>query len=212
MNVLERYSGETVVGIGAHPDDLEIGMGGTLARLARGGARVIMVAVAVPGQLDERLGEAQRAADILGARMMEVLERDQPRRVEDLHMYELVGMIDRVIRAHQPSALFTHSDLELHHDHILVHRAVLSSMRLRPMDIYFFAPSTCKPSLRSWQPRVWVDITETIDLKIQAISAHDSQFQRRGICVDRFRQQAQAQGIPLGIPFAEGLDLMCLRS
>ena len=43
QSLASRYSGKTVVAIGAHPDDLEIGIGGTLAKLRRDGARVVMV-------------------------------------------------------------------------------------------------------------------------------------------------------------------------
>ena len=40
-----RYAGKTVLAIGAHPDDLEIGVGGALAHFARGGARTVMAVV-----------------------------------------------------------------------------------------------------------------------------------------------------------------------
>jgi LmbE family N-acetylglucosaminyl deacetylase len=127
-------------------------------------------------------------------------------------MYDLVSRIDAMVRKYQPSALFTHSDAEFHFDHILTHRAVLSSLRLGPMDLYYFGPSTCKPGVQRWQPRIWVDVGETIDAKLRAISAHRSQFSRRGICVSAFKDQAHALGVPVGIEYAEGLDLHCLRS
>ena len=53
-----RYAGSTVLAIGAHPDDLELGLGGTLARLARGGARVVMAVVSIPADYATRRGEA----------------------------------------------------------------------------------------------------------------------------------------------------------
>lgn len=210
-SLIELYAGKTVLGIGAHPDDLEIGVGGTLARLSEAGASVVMVIVSVPGLLEERLRETERAAAILGARSV-VLERERCLRVEDLPMHELVGRLDAVVRDMHPAAIFTHSSEEVHHDHFLVHRAVLCTMRLGPMDVYLFGPSTCKPTLRGWQPRVWVDVGRTIDLKVRAIAAHDSQFGRRGICVERFRQQAQTQGLPIGASYAEGLDVVCVRA
>jgi N-acetylglucosamine malate deacetylase 1 len=209
--LLETYAGKTVLGIGAHPDDLEIGAGGTLAQVSRHGGHVVMVAVTIPNMLEERMAEARAAAAILGAEL-EVLERERCRRVEDLSSYELVAKIDSLIRKYEPVALFTHSAHEIHHDHVLVHRAVLSSLRLRPMDVYLMPPSTCKPALHAWQARVWVDIGDTLDAKLQAISAHQSQFGRRGICVDAFRQMARSQGLPVGIRYAEGHDIICLRS
>lgn len=208
--IIESYAGKTVLGIGAHPDDLEIAMGGTLARLSRAGAKVVMTAVAIPDKLAERKSEAVRAARILGA-SFETLEPERCVRVEDLAMHDLVGRIDRLVRKYEPEALFSHSSHEIHFDHVLTHRAVLSSTRLRPMDVYLFGPSTCKPSLQGFQPRIWVDITDTVDAKIDAIAAHESQFAQRGICVGLFRDQARSRGLPLKIDFAEGLDIYCLR-
>ena len=54
-----RYAGKTVVAIGAHPDDLEIGIGGTLAKLQRCGARVVMVIASIPKDFDVRIAEAK---------------------------------------------------------------------------------------------------------------------------------------------------------
>jgi LmbE family N-acetylglucosaminyl deacetylase len=205
--LISSYAGQTVVCIGAHPDDLEIGMGGTLARLAQAGANVIMAVVAVPDKLEQRITEGTTAASILGAKF-EVLDSERCRRVEDLRMYEIVKRLDALVRSHAPAAIFTHSGNEIH---VLVHRAVLSTMRLRPMDVYFYTPSTCKPVVHEWQPRIWVDITATLDRKIAAIAAHDSQFGGRGFCVDYFREKAHWHGMPVGMQYAEGLDVLCLR-
>ena len=51
-----------VVAFGAHPDDLEIGMGGTIARHASAGDRVVMVTATIPNNRDTRRREAERAA------------------------------------------------------------------------------------------------------------------------------------------------------
>ena len=66
---LDRYAGRTVLALGAHPDDVELGIGGTLARLRRLGARVVLAVVSVPGDYAVRRREAERAADILGAEL-----------------------------------------------------------------------------------------------------------------------------------------------
>ena len=69
-----------VIAVGAHPDDVEIAVGGTLAMLAQKGYRVGIVDLTdgeptpnSPGP-EARLAEAQRAAEILGVTMRETLD------------------------------------------------------------------------------------------------------------------------------------------
>lgn len=209
--LIHAYAGRTVLALGAHPDDVEISAGGTVARLVDGGARVVMAVAAVPADLDVRLVEARRAAEILGAEL-EVIHADRPRRVEDIPMSQLVRGFDDLVRRHEPAAVLVHSAEELHWDHLLVNRAALSAMRLRPMDLYFYAPTTCRPALSKWQPRIWVDIGATLGRKLEAIAAHQSQFEGRGLCVSAFQEQAKARGFQLGLEYAEGLDVYCARS
>ena len=52
-----RYAGRTVVALGAHPDDNELGIGGTLAALSRGGAHVVMAVCSVPAHFETRCAE-----------------------------------------------------------------------------------------------------------------------------------------------------------
>ena len=69
MKLAERYSGRTVLAVGAHADDVELAVGGTIARLRRGGARVVMVVVSLPGDYTLRMREAKAAAEILGCEL-----------------------------------------------------------------------------------------------------------------------------------------------
>ena len=82
VSLFSRYFGQTVLAIGAHPDDLELAIGGTLARLARNGARVVMAVVSVPADFETRRSEAARAAEILGCELR-VLMDDGCRRIDD---------------------------------------------------------------------------------------------------------------------------------
>ena len=104
QSLASRYSGKTVVAIGAHPDDLEIGIGGTLAKLRRDGARVVMVVASIPKDFDVRFEEARRGAEILGCEMRLLLDGG-PRRLEDVKTCDLVGMLDDVIKAWTQGAL-----------------------------------------------------------------------------------------------------------
>ena len=92
MNRILQDPGGRVLAFGAHPDDLEVGAGGLLARLSEEGAEVTMVIVSIPGQTEQRKAEARAAADLIDANLV-VLYDDKPCRVENIAMHELVRRI-----------------------------------------------------------------------------------------------------------------------
>ena len=206
MKLAERYTGKTVLAVGAHADDVELAVGGTIARLRRGGARVVMVVVSLPGDYKQRMGEAKQAAEILGCELR-VLMTDSARRIEDLKSYELVAMIDREVKELAPAAMLTHGPSEFHRDHVLVHEACVSSQRLKYFDFFTYHPNFCRPVPVPFHPRAYVDITETIETKMRAIEAHQSQFKCRGLGIDIYRDIARLNGRMVGVQYAEGLDV-----
>ena len=206
MKLAERYTGRTVLAVGAHADDVELAVGGSIARLRRAGARVVMVVVSLPGDYALRMREAKAAADILGCELS-VLMSDGARRIEDLKSYELVAMIDREVKEHAPAAMLTHGPSEFHRDHVLVHEACVSSQRLRYFDFFTYHPNFCRPVPVPFHPRAYVDITDTIETKMRAIAAHQSQFKCRGLGTDIYRDIARLNGRMVGVQYAEGLDV-----
>ena len=58
-----------------------------------------------------------------------------------------------------------------------------------------------------FQPRSYIDITNTIDRKMAAIAAHQSQFYSRGITYEMYRDFARINGRMVGVEYAEGLDI-----
>jgi LmbE family N-acetylglucosaminyl deacetylase len=206
MKLAQRYSGQTVLAVGAHADDVELAVGGTIAALRRGGARVVMVVVSLPGDYKQRMVETKEAAHILGCELR-VLMVDATRRIEDMKSYELVAMIDREVKEYQPAAMFTHGPAEFHRDHVLVHEACVSSQRVRYFDFFTYHPNFCRPVPVAFHPRAYVDITETIDTKMRAIAAHQSQFKCRGLGTDIYRDIARLNGRMVGVQYAEGLDV-----
>lgn len=206
ISLASRYGGRTVLAIGAHPDDVELAIGGMLARLTREAARVVIAVVSIPGDFAIRRAEAQRAADILGCELR-VLVDDECRRIDDIKNYQLVGMLDALVHELQPAAVLTHSANEFHRDHVTVHNACISTQRLKPFDFFHFNPTMCRPVPVEFHPRAYVDVTETMDTKMEAIAAHVSQFGARGLEAEMYRDLARLTGRMVGVKYAEGIDV-----
>jgi LmbE family N-acetylglucosaminyl deacetylase len=206
ISLASRYGGRTVLAIGAHPDDLELAIGGTLARLVRESARVVMAVVSIPGDFARRLAEARQAAEILGCELRLLVE-DGCARIDDIKGYQLVGMLDSLVRELQPAAVLTHSASEFHRDHVAVHNACLSTQRLRLFDFFQFSPTMTRAVPVSFYPRAYVDISTTIDAKMRAIEAHSSQFGARGLEAEMYHDLARLNGRMVGVKYAEGLDI-----
>jgi LmbE family N-acetylglucosaminyl deacetylase len=58
-----------------------------------------------------------------------------------------------------------------------------------------------------FHPRAYIDISATIDTKMQAIHAHASQFGARGLEAEMYRDLARLNGRMVGVKYAEGLDI-----
>jgi LmbE family N-acetylglucosaminyl deacetylase len=166
-----------------------------------------MAVVSVPADYEARRAEAEAAAAILGCELRILLDGGVTQRIEDLRTYELVKVLDAVVRELKPAALMTHGPNEFHRDHVLVHDAALSTQRLRFFDFFCYHPNFCRPVPVQFHPRAYVDVSDTIETKMAAIAAHKSQFGSRGIPLDIYRDIARLNGRMIGVQYAEGLDV-----
>jgi LmbE family N-acetylglucosaminyl deacetylase len=209
-DVLAKYEGQTVLAVGAHPDDLELGIGGTLARLSAAGARVVMAVVSIPSNRKSRMQEAAAAARILGCEVR-FLTPGRCMRVEDLKNHELVSMIDSLVEELNPAALFTHCLANLHTDHKLVHEACMASQRLKYFDMFCYLPTSTHAINIAFTPHAYIDISDVIEAKMRAIRVHSSQFSDRGLKTDHYRETSRRTGRLVGVEYAEGLEIVRMR-
>jgi len=199
-----------VLAFGAHPDDLEVGAGGLLARLVEEGADVVGAVVSVPSLLEARMREAEAGAAVLGFKLV-VLNPGRPCRVEDIQMYELVRQMDAMVGDVRPDLVITHSAHDLHWDHGLVSRATVSALRRWPCDLLAYLSSyemNAQLSSRAMGP-CFADVTRTIDKKVRAIAAHPSQLAH--VDVESSRDLARAMGRLAGVEYAEAYEVLRLR-
>lgn len=205
--IFDEDKGGRVLAFGAHPDDLEVGAGGLLARLAREGAIVTMVVVSVPNQSELRRAEAEAGAQAIGARL--VILEDKPCRVEDIPMHELVRRFDLLIGDVRPDLVITHSAHDLHWDHGLVHRATVSALRRTPCDLLSYVSSPEMNAQARAVGQCFADISTTVETKLRAISAHASQLGR--IDLESSRDVARGLGRLSGVQFAEAYEVLRVR-
>jgi LmbE family N-acetylglucosaminyl deacetylase len=209
-DILSKYKGKTVLAVGAHPDDLELGAGGTLARLSRAGARVVMAIVSIPNNLAGRRAEAKRAAEILGCEVR-FLNPHKCMRVEDLKNHQLVSMIYGLVKELEPAAMLAHSRENLHADHKLAYEACMASQRLRYFDIFCYSPTSSHVVNIAFHPHAFIDISDVIEDKMRAIRSHSSQFDRRGFKTEHYREASNRTGRIVGVEYAEGLEVVRMR-
>jgi two-component system, NtrC family, response regulator HydG len=161
---------ETVLAIGAHPDDVEIGAGGTLAAHGAAGDAVAILTMsrgAHGGDMAQRARESQEAADIIGARLF-------LRDLQDTGIPEgnpTIALIEEVVAEIGPTIVYTHSVHDLHQDHRNTHRAAMVACR-RVGRIYCFqSPSATV----DYHPNHFVTIDDYIGRKLKVIDAFGSQ-------------------------------------
>ena len=162
-----------VLAIGAHPDDVEIGCGGALAKHRAYGDILHILTLsrgAAGGDVNVRTAEAQRAAALLGAK----LEFGNLRDAHITEGVETIEIIEAAIRELRPTHVYTHCLEDTHQDHRAVHAASLVAARDVPNVYCYQSPS----STVEFRPNRFVDITEYKKAKLQAIGAYQSQVDR----------------------------------
>jgi len=210
----------TLVTFHAHPDDEAIATAGVMAKAASEGHRVVLVVATrgehagfghemlEPGEKmsERRVQETQRAAEILGCELR-VLMEGGCKRIEDAKNYQLVGMIDAVVKEFEPGAILTHGPTDFHRDHVAIYHATVPAQRLAQFDLYCYVPTMTRPVPVPFEPNAYVDISSTLDTKLKAIATHKSQFYSRGLAFEFYRDIARVNGRMVGVEYAEGLAI-----
>lgn len=182
---------KTVLAIGAHPDDIEIGCGGTLAILKNQGCELIYLIVtsgeegglSMPKKdlADLREGEAKRAAQILGA--SQVLFLREPDGFTTFSKICKIRIIS-LIRDIRPQIVFTHSSSDHFPDHRVVHQLTMNAISLAAGRWYSEAGASPFQvgdvyGYEVWNPipnyQLALDISSTLATKVEALQAHRSQ-------------------------------------
>lgn len=179
-----------ILAFGAHPDDIELGCGGTLVSHVKKGKKVGLVDLTLGelgtrGTPEIRLAEAAEAAKIIGTDVRENLRMaDGFFENDEAHQRKVI----EVIRKYRPEIVLCNAPLDRHPDHgrggmLVKHAAFLSGLRRieterngqaqepwRPKAVYHYV------QFYDLKPTFFVDISDSMDEKVASYKAHKSQF------------------------------------
>jgi bacillithiol biosynthesis deacetylase BshB1 len=179
-----------ILAIGVHPDDVELGCGGIIAKHTAKGYKVGIIDLTLGelgtrGTVEIRKKEAENGAKILGASFRENLEfRDGFFKNDEEHQLKLIA----AIRKYKPKIILTNAPHDRHPDHgkaaqLTVDAAFLSGLtkivtQENGVSQNVWRPSVVYHYIQAYyhQPDLVVNITDSMDIKMRAVKAYSSQF------------------------------------
>jgi LmbE family N-acetylglucosaminyl deacetylase len=210
-----------------HPDDEILGSAGTIVRHIQNGdeVNVLILAEGITSrgnkednfskELEQLQQTAIKANKLLGVSNIEFGNLPD-NRMDSVDLLDIVKIVEKFINTYQPEVIYTHHSGDLNIDHRLTHQAVMTATR--PMvnqcvkEIYTFEiPSSTEWSFDySFKPNVFVDITDMIDFKLQALNCYESEMRKfpHPRSPEAIRVIAQRWGTVVGCEAAEAFYLI----
>ena len=209
-----------IMAIGAHPDDIEFGCGGTLLNHKQKGDTITYVCMTHTQSVDattkkvirskEQLtSETKKASDILGIDSLHFLP------FKDLHVpfnFESVSGLESIIKEQQIDVIYTHWAGDSNQDHIATFKTSMASARyIKNVYCYEQIPIP-RHTENPMRINLYVDITDTFKDKLRAAQCHQSQikkYKEAGFDVsENLTTLAKYRGIQANCKYAEGFQVI----
>lgn len=216
------FDGEdTVLVIGAHPDDEVLGAGGAIAKHSDHGdeVHILIITEGTTQQydsddiIDKKKRHAKNCAEQLGA--AEVHFGGLPdMKLSDIPHVQVNAVIEEVCERVNPDIVYTHSGQEVNQDHVEVYNSTL--VATRPLSKVKKVLSYETPSSTEWSPdcdgfcpSIYVEISSYMDTKVNAFKSYKTEIREyphprseKGL-----RGLAQKRGMESGVKAAEAFDI-----
>ena len=192
-----------ILAIGAHPDDIEIGCGGTLLKYKEKGSRVFLM-ILTDGQFGADK-EVRRQEQIMSSEILDANEvfwggYSDTRFPLDRRS---INTIEDVLQKVDPQFIFVNYYDDTHQDHRHLAEATISATRYIKNVLFYEVPTT-----QNFSPNVFVDINDVLDKKIALLKAHESQVMKTNIedlsIAEIAQSSANFRGIQGRVKYAEG--------
>lgn len=195
--------------LGAHPDDVEIGCGGTIVKNISEEQPVVIAFSPCNTNtgLDVKYGEIEQefydSMKTFGVERFKVLEFENTKlysRSDDIRHY-----VEKSRREIAPDVVYIPSIDDLHQDHSTLALESLRAFRRGTEEVRCYEAGS---TLRGFNPNIFVDIEDTIDVKIKALMCYKSQYGRHYHHEEIFKATATTRGAQVGLKYAEAFELI----
>ncbi|MBP2029467.1 LmbE family N-acetylglucosaminyl deacetylase [Methanohalophilus levihalophilus] len=207
----------TILAMGAHPDDMELEAGGTLAKFAKKGYNVNLLILTSGGYTDssgnkysndQLKNEAIDSSKILGIKNVIFLDYETTNLPSG---GSIIGEVDSIVDDLRPDVFISHHPFDSHQDHKAAADIMFAVSRQgRVKTVLSGSTLPYRPNVFAFRPQFFVDITETIDVKLEAIRAYNTQYTKFGgeLLIERVKAMAKTHGWAMGYDFAECFEVI----
>ena len=192
-----------ILAVGAHPDDIELACGATLAKFIDSGHEVhalVMTHGSTGGDELTRVAEANAASQFLGLTALIVMDFPDSRLPD--YGKEMIDTIEMQLLRLNPDIVLTHSAHDRHQDHHAVHMATVRAARAHPAVLGYESPSVTD----EFVPRFYVDIDRYVDAKVESVRIHESQKERPYVRAEQIKALALFRGRQGTVKNAEAFE------
>jgi LmbE family N-acetylglucosaminyl deacetylase len=198
--------------IGSHFDDIELSMGGTLYLLTKNKHNVIAIITSQSDYSDysgvilrtkeQAIKEGMRALHYLGVKIIYCLNfptKDVPCNSD------IIEKINWILDKNKIDIIYTHSLDDKHPSHYNTSKATIAAARYYK-NIIMYEPLHPSNLHISFQPLLYVNISESFNAKINSLKLHKSQYRKYTNWKDLIHSLARLRGIELGVKYAEAFQ------
>jgi len=193
----------TILAVGAHPDDIEVGCAGTLALQKSNGAKVYLLVLSkgeASGDPHTKELACEMSVELLGADglffggLKDTMISDG---------IETILVIEKIIDKVDPDVVYTHTFKDTHQDHRNTAYATLSAARRCKRILMYETPNT----LKEFFPQVFTDIENSFEAKKKALRLFGRESERFWLAAQAVEGLALFRGFQAGVRVAEAFEV-----
>ncbi|MDA0345265.1 MAG: PIG-L family deacetylase [Proteobacteria bacterium] len=192
-----------ILAIGAHPDDLEPQIGGTLAKFVSQGAKVLSVSATSTSTGASsslaRDAEGKAAANCLGASYLSLGLSPH----EFTYSRNFIGIVDQLFSSEKPDLVFCVNEKDSHHEHQAISKCVRSASRKNCFSLVSLNQAF-PGGVNTFSYNYWSDISAFNEVKVRAVMCYESQIAKYGEAwLEAVIARDKYWGYTIGCSFAE---------